>query len=631
MRRLSVAVCCAGLALFSSSGIASAQGATAAQASAEYPEWGLLNELVGAEWKVGLVRQRFVWAEPGKVLAWQSKPVIGGWIEYVVFTKTANGLVGTIMQDGRTGALVVKPDSVDLRTPDGSGSAIALARQDGALRYSASGIIPVNFTMQHLADGAAVMDAATKAKFDKTHGAAMQSRVAGALMGLAGGSAPLPTGVSTTPSKPARTPAAPIILSKGDARKAAPVDRPAASSGAQEPKTASKGPIVLASAPPPPAPIREARTTRSASATPAPAPDSRQAKMQAQVGQRRAEVAAQQEAERQARLEAERQAEYRRQEQARQEAERAAFWGQMASGGLMILQAAAEAQMEVNAQNAELDRLRILAEQETRENQERAAAEQRARENEHARRVAEAQIAQQEQYVARQQQSQDDAAARAEREREEREAADRARLEREQRQKQEAAQAAAKAEQERRQREAEARQREAEARRAEEARKQIERQRLMSTGNASGSYAVVGLPPINPSSRGPGSGTVSVGLDHIGGCKANGAQVRYNLGVIMGEATVGGGFSWQGEQGCSLPASAEAWVKVSHGASYGWVSLDATPGSANGGYGYNSTGSPPWSQLICGFSGGRSSGCMDADSAKRLWTNGSVTEVRIGW
>lgn len=203
---------------------------------------------------------------------------------------------------------------------------------------------------------------------------------------------------------------------------------------------------------------------------------------------------------------------------------------------------------------------------------------------------------------------------------------------------------------ERRRREAEAAEREAERQRQEEARRaeqeararaeaerraEEERRRQLRQSrmarNTSGGVSAVGLPPDSRGGGGPGRGEMSISVDHIGGCAATGASVRYSLNSIMGEPTVAGSFSWQGEEGCSVPSSTDAWVKVQYGTSYGWVNLDPAAPEANRGYGYNSPGSPNWGQLLCGFEGGRRTSCLDADSAKRLWAHGQVTEVRIGW
>ncbi len=188
----------------------------------------------------------------------------------------------------------------------------------------------------------------------------------------------------------------------------------------------------------------------------------------------------------------------------------------------------------------------------------------------------------------------------------------------------------ATAERERAAREADER-RQAEVQRYEQEQRRAATARMVAD-NASGGYSLAnGLPPVNAASRGPGSGTQTLSVNHIGGCSATGATVRYSLGGGLGEPIVGGGVSWTGPAGCDLPFGTNAWVKVSWNGSYGWVSLGATPGSANGGFGYNSPGSPNWGELLCGFEGGRTTSCMDADSARRLWTNGTVTEVRIGW
>lgn len=287
----------------------------------------------------------------------------------------------------------------------------------------------------------------------------------------------------------------------------------------------------------------------------------------------------------------------------------------------MIGQAYAEATAEQAAAQAELNRLALAAAEETRQRQEAEAAAQRAREAEQARRVAEAQGGQR-QAVQSGQAGQQEAAAAEQRERERREAAERRAAEEraaEQRRQEEARRA-----------EAEARaRREAEARAAEQ-RVQAERQSRMAR-NASGGFSNVGLPPIEQGATPPGAGQLSMAVTHIGGCQASNVNVSYNLGMLVGEPTVSGSWGWSGEDGCTAPHTTEVWLRLQHGAAYGYVRLDGTVPPPNRGGGYNSTGSPNWGRLVCGFNGGSSAGCMDAESARRLWAHGQVVGFAIGW
>ncbi|HEY0052630.1 MAG TPA: hypothetical protein VGB49_04380 [Caulobacteraceae bacterium] len=110
-------------------------------------------------------------------------------------------------------------------------------------------------------------------------------------------------------------------------------------------------------------------------------------------------------------------------QQARQA--RSEMFGAVMQGAMVVGQAVADGQAEANAQNAELNRLRLLAEEETRQNREREAAAIRAQENERARQVAEAQFAQSRENDARRAAADRQGQARAEEERAAREATQR--------------------------------------------------------------------------------------------------------------------------------------------------------------------------------------------------------------
>lgn len=171
----------------------------------------------------------------------------------------------------------------------------------------------------------------------------------------------------------------------------------------------------------------------------------------------------------------------------------------------------------------------------------------------------------------------------------------------------------------------------AEQQRQQEAqREQFERLRRMSN-NSSGGFSTTGLGPAPQGSPGPGSGSQTVSVTHIGGCTANSITARFNLGVLMGDATVSGSWSWQGEAGCTAPSSTRVWLRLQHGSAYGFVAIDPAVPKPGGSFGYNSTGSPDWNQLVCGFNGAQSGGCMSKDNARSLWAQGRVTDVVVAW
>jgi len=699
-----LAVACAGapdLAL-AQQGAAPTQAAPAVDRAA----WGLLADLPGTEWRGGVARQRFIWVEPDRVLAWQTKPLLAGdWFDIGVFSRVPGGVQGSL-QNGRSGALVVGGDMTELRAPGAAAAALTIRKTGESFRIEQSGLIGSAFTLEPRGESAVSLDAAAKARFIARQQTNPIMGLAGGVPTATGGQAALaalsaapaqPGSQPTAPSGQPRAPAAPIILSQGSGSAPQPgsaqrgqgaaAGRPTAPQGASAPAAAA-GPIVIASAPPPPAAIRQGAPTPRAQATPPATASTREAQMQAQVQARRQQAAREAEAERQrqaAAAEAARQAEAQRRAEAEANAagwrEGFAFVGSIlggaivgsAGGGSMEAVSAgmaiganlvggdtevAQATNQVFAQEhqkAEEQRQfereviaamndpnnpltqqarREEAERNERNAREKAEMEQRHKEAE-AREAADREALMNQRVQERQADQTAETERRAEEQRQEQQRRQaEAQRQREREAERVRAEEEARRQEAERQRQAqqEAQRREQEERRQAEERRRAERDRMMRTGNASGGISLTsGLPQVNPSSRGPGSGTVTVPMDHIGACRATGATVRYSLGGALGDAIVGGGLAWSGEEGCSVPASTNAWIKVQWNGTYGWVSLGASAGSANGGPGYNSPGSPPWSQLLCAFEGARRTHCMDADSARKLWTNGTVTEVRIGW
>lgn len=628
------------------------------------PDWGALDLLARGEWSSPFGQHRFVWTDPDRVLSWQQKNTDGSWSDFIRLTAGARGVEALSIANQQRGSLTTSGAGASVIAFRGAPSSTVTLTPDGE-RFSVfvTGATPQSYALTPVEGGS-------------TEAAARPS-------------GPIIVQAAAPPAAPrtgraAQGPASPPPRAAPALQRQAPYP----------PATAvSSGPIVIASAPPPPAAMRTApRPAVTAAPRPA-APTSREAQMAAQVEIRRVEDARQAEAERLRQQQIAYEAQQA--EQARRSAEeaRSAGWSE-AFGFLGAVVGGAAMGMQTGGDMGSITAGMALGSMVAAPDSEIAAAASQNLQVEHARMVAEQEAAAElhRRTMAAMndpnnpltQQQRREGEAREERQRnereemerehkaaEEREAADREALMAELHGARETAddqarEDRAKAEEERTarerqaQREAEARQREADRRREEEEarraeadrlrqeaeearrreeeearqaaeRRRMERERMMRTGNASGGYNLLGLPEINRSSDGPGRGTTTVSLDHIGGCRATGATVRYNLGILMGEAVVGGSISWTGEEGCSLPVGTDAWIKVQWGSTYGWVTPDATPGSANGGFGYNSPGSPAWSQLLCGFEGGRPTTCMDADSAKRLWTNGTITEVRIGW
>ncbi len=129
---------------------------------------------------------------------------------------------------------------------------------------------------------------------------------------------------------------------------------------------------------------------------------------------------------------------------------------------------------------------------------------------------------------------------------------------------------------------------------------------------------------------GPGSGLLSKRYERIGACMANSISVKYRLDSLMGEPTVVGAYRWEGED-CRLPASTVIWLEVRYGGAGGFVRLAPTTPGAGEGYGMDTTGSPSWGQMLCGYSGTQRASCLDPATAKKVWENGEVVGFNIAW
>ncbi len=161
---------------------------------------------------------------------------------------------------------------------------------------------------------------------------------------------------------------------------------------------------------------------------------------------------------------------------------------------------------------------------------------------------------------------------------------------------------------------------------------EMDRQRARRlASNASGGLSSVGLGPAQKGATPPGAGTLTETVDHVGPCAATSVTVRYALGATLGDATVSGSFAWAGEAGCTPPPSTKVWLRMQNGAAFGYVAVDPAVPTANGGFGYNATGSPPWNRLICSFNGGATGQCLDEAAARSLWGSGEVVGFEIAW
>lgn len=178
--------------------------------------------------------------------------------------------------------------------------------------------------------------------------------------------------------------------------------------------------------------------------------------------------------------------------------------------------------------------------------------------------------------------------------------------------------------------EADREQRAQEAERRRVAQQQADADKARMIGQSpNGAFSTVGLRAVNPSGA-PGAGRLSRPVSNVGGCRATNVSVSYKLDDLLGDATVNGEWSWQGDGACTPAASTKVWLRLQDGSAYGYVEISPSVPRA-GGPAMNATGSPDWSQLVCGFDGARAAGCMDAASARKLWTNGRVASFEVGW
>lgn len=130
---------------------------------------------------------------------------------------------------------------------------------------------------------------------------------------------------------------------------------------------------------------------------------------------------------------------------------------------------------------------------------------------------------------------------------------------------------------------------------------------------------------------GPGDGNLTKNNVRIGNCIADSLTVKWRLGSLMGEPTVSGSYEWRGKNGCELPTSTTVWLEVVSGSMKGYVDLRPVTPKANGGYGYNTTGSPNWRSTLCEFNGPKPKNCYDESSAKQLWKTGKVIDFAVAW
>ncbi len=135
----------------------------------------------------------------------------------------------------------------------------------------------------------------------------------------------------------------------------------------------------------------------------------------------------------------------------------------------------------------------------------------------------------------------------------------------------------------------------------------------------------------DPGDGQPGRGSMRKEGLRVGGCAVRSIQVEWSLGVLMGEATVMGTYTWQGEADCKLPTSTVVLLRLdAPGLPGGWLALSPVVPPA-GERGFNVTGSPARSALLCQYDHARRGDCLSADAARDVWIAGQVSDFVVAW
>ncbi|MCW5629573.1 MAG: SH3 domain-containing protein [Rhodoferax sp.] len=135
----------------------------------------------------------------------------------------------------------------------------------------------------------------------------------------------------------------------------------------------------------------------------------------------------------------------------------------------------------------------------------------------------------------------------------------------------------------------------------------------------------------DPGEGQPGRGSMRKEGLRVGGCAVRSIQVEWSLGVLLGEATVAGTYTWQGDADCSLPVSTVVLLRLdAPGLPGGWLAVSPVVPRA-GERGFNVTGSPARSALLCRYEHARRGDCLSADVARDVWTAGQVSDFVVAW
>lgn len=129
------------------------------------------------------------------------------------------------------------------------------------------------------------------------------------------------------------------------------------------------------------------------------------------------------------------------------------------------------------------------------------------------------------------------------------------------------------------------------------------------------------------------SGTVTRSNFQVGECAVSSMSVKYRLNTLLGEPVVNGVFEWTAEPGTSsdcLNYSTVIYLKVSGSGGHGYIKISPSVPDSGEGYGFNTSGSPDWDEVICG-TGTQENDCLTEDQAKNFWKSGfSVDSFEVG-
>ena len=113
------------------------------------------------------------------------------------------------------------------------------------------------------------------------------------------------------------------------------------------------------------------------------------------------------------------------------------------------------------------------------------------------------------------------------------------------------------------------------------------------------------------------------------GCEISSITAKWSFRSLMGEAVKNG--SYRGGAGYGTDYDCFSYkdfiiLKVQsndNSNAYAWVEIDPTVPKAGQGYAYNTSGSPSWDDLFCGFNEyGKKSDCWGKETAKLFWKGG---------